>query len=131
MKIIYMDGQCLNHSLPIGNFKWRNEDYYKSGKPCTVEADLEYPKDIQIKMRKYPLLPYNRSISFDEKAWLKQYIDNNTENRKKPPCNFQKDIWKLLNNSLYGKTMENQRNRMSINEQQLNIKSTSKIQKIV
>ena len=36
-------------------------------------------------------------------AWLKQYIDcNNTENRKKSSCDFEKDIWKLLNNSFYG-----------------------------
>ena len=40
----------MSQSLPIGNFKWRNEDYksdYKSGKPCIVEVDLEYPKDIK------------------------------------------------------------------------------------
>ena len=38
----------------------------KSGKPCIVEVDLEYPKDIQMKTRKYPLMPYNRSIGIDE-----------------------------------------------------------------
>ena len=41
----------MSQPLPIGNFNWRNEDYYKSGKPCIVEADLEYPKDIQMKTR--------------------------------------------------------------------------------
>ena len=56
-------GWSISQPLPIGNFKRRNEDYYKSGKPCIVEADLEYPKDIQIKTRIYPLMPYNRTIS--------------------------------------------------------------------
>ena len=60
-------------------------------------------------------LKIHRTTSFDEEeAWLKQYIDNNTENRRKANCKFEKDIWKLLNNSFYGKTVENQRNRMSV-----------------
>ena len=45
----------------------------------------------------------HRTISFDEEPWLKQYIDNSTENRKKANCDFEKDIWKLLNNLFYGK----------------------------
>ena len=69
--IMYYDennlyGWSMSQPLPIGNFNWRNENYYKSGKPCIVEADLEYTKDIQMKTRKYPLMPYNRSISDDE-----------------------------------------------------------------
>ena len=56
----------MSQPLPTGNFKWKNEEYYKSGKPCIVEVDLEYPKDIQMKTRKYPLMPYNRSIGIDE-----------------------------------------------------------------
>ena len=56
----------MSQPLPLGNFKWRNEYCYKSGKPCIVEADLKYPKDIQMKTKKYPLMPYNRSISNDE-----------------------------------------------------------------
>ena len=42
----------MSQSLPIGNFKWRNEDYYKSGKACIVEVDLQCPKDIQMKKKK-------------------------------------------------------------------------------
>ena len=51
-------GWLMSQPLPIDNFKWRNENYYKSGKPRIVEADLEHPKDIQMKTRKYPLMPY-------------------------------------------------------------------------
>ena len=59
-------GWSMSQSLPIGNFNWRNEEYYKSDKPCIVEEDLEYPKDIQMKTRKYPLMPYNPSINDNE-----------------------------------------------------------------
>ena len=54
-------------------------------------------------------------ITFKEEAWLKKYIDFNTEQRTiatKNNDNFGKNIWKLMNNSFYGKTIENQRNRI-------------------
>ena len=61
---LYGWGMC--EPLPTGNFKWQNENYYKSGKPCVVEVDLEYPEDVQLKTWKYPLLPQNRSINNEE-----------------------------------------------------------------
>ena len=53
-------------------------------------------------------------ISFSQSAWLKQYIDRNTEFRMKASNDFEKDYYKLLNNSFYGKTMENVRNHRDI-----------------
>ena len=53
-------------------------------------------------------------ISFSQSAWLKQYIDRNTEFRMKASNDFEKDYYKLLNNSFYGKTMENVRNQRDI-----------------
>ena len=50
-------------------------------------------------------------ISFNHKAWLKDYIDFNTNMRAKATNDFEKDFWKLMNNSFYGKTMENISNR--------------------
>ena len=50
-------------------------------------------------------------ISFNHKAWLKKYIDFNTSKRKDATNDFEKDFWKLMNNSFYGKTMENISNR--------------------
>ena len=49
----------------------------------------------------------HRAISFSQSAWLKQYIDRNTEFRIKANNGFEKDYFKLLNNIFYGKTMEN------------------------
>ena len=53
-------------------------------------------------------------ISFSQSAWLKPYIDRNTEFRMKANNDFEKDYSKLLSNSFYGKTIENVRNHSDI-----------------
>jgi hypothetical protein len=56
----------------------------------------------------------HRTISFREEAWLKPYINFNTIQRTKAKTDFEKDIWKLMNNAFYGKTVENIRKRKNI-----------------
>ena len=85
---------------------------------CSIESKEKYVVHIralkQALNNGLKLKKIHRVIQFNQKAWLKLYIEMNTESRKGAKSNFEKDFCKLMNNSVFGKTMKNLRNYRDI-----------------
>ena len=71
--------------------------------------NLEYYIQLGIKVDKV-----HKILTFDEKPLLKEYIDLNTELRKNSKNDIEKDLFKLMNKAIFGKSMENVLNKSNV-----------------
>ena len=70
---------------------------------------LQQYLDLGMRLRKI-----HKILKFEQRAWMEPYISLNTELRKRATSDFEKNFFKLMNNSVFGKTMENLRNRIDV-----------------
>ena len=114
----------VNKKIILDNFN----DYMKEFKPDTYIQTSKLICDSSDKKNylvHYRMLKFyvrhgmiidkvHNIISFKQSRWLEKYINFNTQKRNQAVNDFEKDLYKLLKNAFYGKTMENVRNRLNI-----------------
>ena len=82
---------------------------------CNKERYVLHYRNLQLYMSLgMRLKKVHRALRFNQRPWMEPYIRMNTELRKKAVSSFEKDLYKLMNNSVFGKTMENLRKRVNV-----------------
>ena len=112
---------------PLNELSPYTQELYKklklSGKPQPKLVPTLHPKRNYVvhyfALQNYiqhgaKLVKIHRGLQFKQCQWLKPYIELNTEKRKHAANAFEKDFFKLMNNSVFGKTMENVRGRINL-----------------
>ena len=106
---IHNDYPLAPEVMKIGKVNKLTPNFNKKIKYVLHHRNLKQYLDLGMK-----LTEIHRVISFKQSKWLAPYIALNTELRTAAKNDFEKDFFKLMNNSVFGKTMENIRNRVNI-----------------
>ena len=113
---LHSDLTFLSERMEIKKCKNLVCNLFNRKKYVTHINSLKQALNHELKLKKI-----HRIIEFNQKEWLKPYIDMNNELRKASKNDFEKDLFKLMNNSVFGKTMEKykkaQRHKVSNNRQ--------------
>ncbi|XP_022179328.1 uncharacterized protein LOC111039957 [Myzus persicae] len=108
--IVYLDatnlyGWAMSKDMPKGGFQWYNED-------LSNEYILKLLENTNDTSGVGYALEVHRVLKFDQSPWLEKYIRLNTNMRKNAMNDFEREFFKLMNNAVFGKTLENVRNRI-------------------
>ncbi|CAH3125737.1 unnamed protein product [Porites lobata] len=104
-------GWAMSQSLPTHGFSWMKKITKEKPRKNYVVHYRNLRQYLEMGMR---ITAVHRGISFYQSPWMEPYIRKNTELRKTAANSFEKDFFKLMNNSVFGKTIENIRKRQNI-----------------
>ena len=103
-----------DYPLAPERIKMGNVDKLISSLPPKTHYVLHYKNLKQYLEEGMILKKVHRGIKFNQSCWMEPYIRKNTELRKEAKNAFEKDFFKLMNNSVFGKTIENIRKRQNV-----------------
>ena len=106
---LHNDYPLAPERLKIGGVEKLIPNLWDKEKCIVHHENLELYLELGLKVKKI-----HRKIKFREEPWMRSYIELNTRLRANGKNDFEKDFFKLMNNSVFGKTMENIRNRVDV-----------------
>ena len=106
---LHNDYPLAPERLKIGGVEKLIPNLWDKKKYIVHHENLKLYLELGLKVKKI-----HRGIKFREEPWMRSYIELNTSLRTKGKNDFEKDFFKLMNNSVFGKTMENIRNRVDV-----------------
>ena len=98
-----------NYDIKVGEINKLTPNLYSKKNYVLHYRNLKYYLSQGLILKKV-----HRKLEFKQSHWMKPYIDFNTQKRMEATNEADKNLFKLLNNAAYGKTMENMRKRMKI-----------------